>query len=433
MSARPFRAAGFAIGAIVALALGALAGCAPRADYAPGGKDVARFTVTPRPWRAETGPSGKATAVVEDGATVVVFGEAGVALYAEGPTPVGEAHDAPFRAAGTLAGADGSGAWPVGVDARGRFFRARAKGRLEPIGDRYAVGRDRVIAVAAIDDGRVALGLAPLDADAKGPIADGTPIGLVAIADGARVRFFDYGALDAIAGGGGKLAVLPRKGGSDDAPPIRVIDLAHEASGPDATYAVPGARAIAVDARGRLAVATADAVLSDDGLGRLRLRFVARDHAVSALVASGETIWFRDGRQLGRVIWTDETARVELTDDAPVSDDARLFSSASGDVWTVEASGVRRFGTAAGAVTATSEPVDPDARWARTIAPIYAERCAKCHARGGSAGIDLSTADAWSARAGAIRTRVLERGDMPPNGALSTVERAAIDGWTKPR
>lgn len=71
-----------------------------------------------------------------------------------------------------------------------------------------------------------------------------------------------------------------------------------------------------------------------------------------------------------------------------------------------------------------------DAMWRANILPVYTRSCAQCHRPGGSAGIDLSTYDAWNARRALIRHRVIDVRDMPqPGSPLSDADRAAIDAW----
>lgn len=65
--------------------------------------------------------------------------------------------------------------------------------------------------------------------------------------------------------------------------------------------------------------------------------------------------------------------------------------------------------------------------WATEVAPVFAARCASCHAPG-AAQIDLSTYDSWRTRAGRIRERVV-RGDMPPGEPLSTEHLAIVLDW----
>jgi mono/diheme cytochrome c family protein len=452
-----------ALSAAVAMPI-ALAGCSPRARYARGGELVAPLEVVDVDWNPARAPFGHAAAVADDGDAVVVFGDAGAVVLAAGVPVATDGRITRWRDAATIAAADGDGSWIVGLDGDGRVHRVRARSRLEPIGDRYALQADAVRAVAWAGERRVAFALG-----APGS-AGNAPSPTVALADGAQVAFFDYGPVRAMAAGGGKLALLPPPPTDGAAVILRLVDLEH---GADVRYALPGAERVAVDAHGHVFAASRTALWSDDGLGRLRLRYVARAGEIGALVASGDVAWFREGRELGRLAprsasddaSLDGTDRVEVTASAPVSIDARLFPSAGGDVWVVDAGTVRRLAprtsspstrasasqpsgssasstSSASSASSPSSPLaapptsasPPDARareaWEQEIRPIFVRRCSACHLPRGGAGVDLSSYDAWSLRRTKLRERVVDKREMPPYGApMSDDERTAIAGW----
>jgi hypothetical protein len=71
-----------------------------------------------------------------------------------------------------------------------------------------------------------------------------------------------------------------------------------------------------------------------------------------------------------------------------------------------------------------------DASWAEHIAPIFDERCSSCHAAGGSAPTELSSAEKWEENIEALLFNV-RMGRMPLNGEpLTEDEIALIEVWS---
>src|SRR5262249_30001722 len=102
--------------------------------------------------------------------------------------------------AGTIAAADGAGAWLVGIDGEGHLWRLRGRASFEPVSDRFGLERAAVTAVALLGPTGSAFAL-------KDEIA---------IADGAKVTRYETGRLMSFAGGGGHVVF----GGQ----PLRVVD-----------------------------------------------------------------------------------------------------------------------------------------------------------------------------------------------------------------
>jgi mono/diheme cytochrome c family protein len=444
-----------ALAVVAAAAPLALAACAPRARYARGGELVAPLAVVDVDWNPSHAAVGVAAAVADDGDVVVVFGDAGAVVLAAGVPVATDGRVTRWRGAATIAAADGDGRWIVGIDGDGHVHRVRARSRLEPIGARYAIQGDSVTSIAWAGERRVAFALdAPSAPSAPSVNNASDPRTKIALADGAQVGFFDYGWVRAMAAGGGRLALLSPPTGDGADVSLRVVDLEHAS---DVRYALPEATEVAVDAHGRVFAASRAALWSDDGQGRLQLRYVARAGDLGALVASGDVAWFREGRELGRVGAADgvdassaspASGRVEVTADAPVSAEARLFSASGGDVWVVDAGKVRRLaprsapsraavlepGSSSSSTSAApSSPAEAQERerWEQEIRPIFVRRCSACHLPRGGAGVDLSSYEAWSLRRTKLRERVVDKQEMPPYGApMSAEERTTIASWT---
>jgi hypothetical protein len=287
----------------------------------------------------------------------------------------------------------------VGVDGDGRVHRLFGKSSLEPVSDRFGLGADHVIAVAAL--GGNAAGFRLQDE--------------IAVADGASVTRYATGPLASFAGGGGRAAL-----GGD---PLRVFDVtAKRVSSfavPDASSAEGPGRAafVTVTSAGRLFVATPDTIWAEDDRGDLALRFEAAGLTIHGLAASGDRVWFADGPELGCV----EGSRVLETTGARVSPAAQLTGSPSGDVWTLTGGTLARYAVAG----ASAAPP-----WDEVVAPVFRRACESCHKVGGEAGVALGTREAWEKRRDRIRRRVLVDRDMPPPGRpLADADREAIQTW----
>ncbi len=271
----------------------------------------------------------------------------------------------------------------------GKLRRVRADGGNEDLSARYDLTNVAVTAIADGGDGSV---LFAYD-------------GGVAVADAAKVIRYDVGRPTRVAGGGGRFALL------DDSS-ISIIDK----NGRGESFAVPGAVAIAVGAVGELFVATPNAVYGERD-GTLQQIFEPEQGVARDVIASGKVLWALAGGEVFVLNGKDNPH----TSGAALPDDARLIASRSGDVWVLAGGTVRRYTLDNGAVGSAEE-------WSAKIEPIYTRSCSSCHRNGGTAGIDLSTYDAWVARRAAIVQRVFIERTMPPPGAgaLADEERETI-------
>jgi hypothetical protein len=199
---------------------------------------------------------------------------------------------------------------------------------------------------------------------------------------------------------------------------LRVVDGARRTM---TFFPLPGATHAAIDPAGRLYATTPRAVYATDARGALVRIYEAEGDTLHGLVASGATVWFADGPELGVV----DGARVAETTGARIAPDAALSPSSTGDVWVVSGGGLARYGRVAAAPT-------PAVTWTQSLAPVFARACATCHRADGVSGIDLSTAGAWEAERSAIHERVIVSRSMPPEGhELSDADREAIRSWTE--
>ncbi|MEP7120632.1 MAG: cytochrome c [Byssovorax sp.] len=378
---------------LVFSALAILSGCGPsRLSRAGGG--VLPLTARAVEWNRAHTEIGPIRAVADAGDTVVVFGDGQATILAGGAVVAVDHSVARWTAAGVVPAADGNGTWIVGVDGDGRILRLRNNSAFEGVSDRWGLDHDRVLGVTTV-----------------GPTSAGFQLaGEIAVADGQRVTRFATGPLQGLRGGGGRAAL-----GGD---PLRVFEP--RASKARAFSLPEPASFTAMSGEGRLFAATRDAVYGEDDRGDLALRFESTDTTIHGLVASGPRLWLADGAELGTV----EGGVVRETTGAGLAPTARLVGSPSGDVWTITADrDLLRFSAEAGVA----------AGWDEAIAPVYQRSCGDCHDQGGSAGLDLSTREAWTAKRAAIQRRVLDERSMPPTGhVLADADREAIRVWLAP-
>ena len=126
-------------------------------------------------------------------------------------------------------------------------------------------------------------------------------------------------------------------------------------------YALAGIKHGALGADGLLYVSTTRAIYTGAPSGELSLAFDSQSTGIGELVASRDTVWFKDGRELGIV----QADHVSETNTAPTAVDAKLSPSANGDVWAISAGTLRRFSRLASVA-------DRTAFWHSSIAPICA-------------------------------------------------------------
>lgn len=346
----------------------AACGAAPRPPAAPS-------TAVKLP--ADT---GEVVAIDEVGdATIVLdrtraFVVRGGALTASIPAPHG------WRAGATIAAIDGEGSWAVGVSDDGRLYRITLAGELEDITDRFAISAVRSVAAAGTTTAFA--------------LSDGVAVS----GDGIHELRAQLATPTALAASKGRIALA-------GAHAVDVWDLATRQA---RTFPVT-AKSIAF-VGSKLAVATGDAVLIEDGTGMTKLAV-----AGSQLAAAGTRLWI-----VGDGLYAlDGTTLRRST--ASVPRGARLFASPGGDAFLITSGAVNRISIDAG----TDDPT-----WRSGVAPVFARVCAHCHLPGGDAGIDLSTAASWRADRDELVRRVLVTHTMPPAGTdLSPYDLDTLRRW----
>jgi len=359
----------------------ALLGCATTTEVRP-------LTVYPVEWNAQKTPLGAVAAVAESAEDVTVFGSLGAMTFTNGALVATDASVREWRSATTIPAVDGGGTWVVGLDARGRLYRVRARSTLDPISARFGLEKTDVRAITDLGRGRVAFALT----------------GELAIADGERVARFAY-PFAAIAGGDGRGAGLTPHG-------ARVFDPFR---GVDRTFALEGLRYVALAPDGRVVTASDRAIWRENDRGELTLQYRSEEPTIRGLAASAENVWFADGNELGLLAAAGATRTTGMK-----SGTTAIVGSPSGDVWTLGKDGaLARYST-----------IRASGLWQTTIAAIQTKVCGGCHGPGGSAGLDLSGAARWQANRLAIQRRVVKEKTMPPPGhPLTNDERDAVAKW----
>jgi hypothetical protein len=369
------------------------ASCGPGAHTRAGG-GVGPLSVHEVAWNPTQTAVGQVRAVAEASGVTSVFADTGVTILSAGAVVAVDRSGTDWVDAAVMPGADGSPRWIVGLSRDGRLYRLKDNSAFEEVSARYGLEDERVRVITPLGDGRVAFLL----------------MQEIAIADGNQVQFFRAPQFTSLWGGAGYYAGLESMGISlfDDrgtqARRYVLPGLAHAALGTDARFYASTSRAIYVAAPG----------------GALSLAYDSQSSNVRDLVTARDTVWFADGRELGIA----QTEHVLETSDHPITADAKLAPTATGDVWAISGGVLRRFSRG------SSSP-DRAALWASNIAPIFARVCAACHEPGGVSGVDLSSVEAWEAERAEIHARVAETRTMPPQGHdLPAADRAVIDGWS---
>jgi hypothetical protein len=343
-------------------------------------------------WNAAHADLGSIAALAEDGDDLLLFGDHGATLIAGGAAAASDDSVTHWQAAGRIPAADGSGYWAVGVDADGKLYRLRAGTALENISDRYGLSDAAVLGVAALAGPYVAFGLQDS----------------LAVADGTHVTRYDVPAGRDVSGDAHRVAAVAADGS------LRTLDVDSHAQ---LTLAVDDALS-SVFFQGQLLVQTPDALYSEHA-GELSVLLHA-SAKLHGLVVSGERVWLLQGDQLCAA----EKAQIACGAADGVTQDSRLFGSASGDAWVLTNGKLARFGVPA---------QGDEAAWRAGPFSVYARVCSSCHAPGGSAGIDLSTYGAWQDRRDKVYQMVVVTKTMPPDRALSDADRTTIEAWSKPR
>lgn len=394
------RAACTAGGALVAaLALGPLLDAC--GEGPTGFTDgVGTLTVSPATWNGAAAMVGTVHAVAETGDRTVVFSTAGATVLTGAAVQASNDAVTEWSGAAVVPAAVGTGeVWVLGVDGMGRVLRLHDGAMFEDVSDRYGLAGMHVrTAVAA--DGR----LAAFASDTNVVLADGTNVDRFAL------------AFTALAAGGGRVAGVTGTG-------VMVED---GMTGMWSSYALPGARLVALDASGQLYVATDHDLFAADGNNALVARYHT-DETLHGLAASGARVWFAAGSELGTVDGMPRAIRV--THGLGLATDAALTGSPSGDVWVLAAGALTRYRSSSGAM------LSPEERWQRDIAPAFMRGCASCHTGATGPGHrDLSTYDAWVANRDSIYAHVVLRTPpvMPPTGTLPPDDLSVIQNWTAP-
>ncbi len=379
------------LGSIALAAL--LSACSGQISEPPGALPTpTELTVRTVAWNSTSMQIGTPAAIVEEGASLVLFSDTGTTVFSEGVVALNDSSVRNWRTAVTLPAADGSGAWVVGIDAMGQMHRLRADMALEAISDRY--------------------GLAGVDVQQASPLGGGFVMfslpNAFALSNGTTVtRYDDASYAMHLAGGGGRAV-----GVADGM--VRVLDAPSAMS---RSFPLPGASRAVVDPSGRLVVATDDTIYVETADGALEPRY--RGGSIRALATAGSRVWFVSGSELGIL----DGSTIAVTHGRNVPSTARLQGSPSGDVWVFDGPTLQRL-------ACDNCMPGADAAWRATIQPIFSNSCAQCHRPGGIANIDLSTYQSWVSRRDALRMRVIVRADMPPPGnPLSATDRAAIGTW----
>jgi hypothetical protein len=359
------------------------------------GGAVGPLTVHEVAWNPTHADVGHVRAVAEASGVTAVFSEFGATIFASGAVVAVDRSGEDWVDAVVLPSAEGGARWIVGLSRDGRLYRLKDRSVFEDVSARYGLEGDSVRSVAALGGNRVAFSFAQD----------------LAIADGASVTRYAAPGFSGLFGGGGL------GGGLLNGVPyvFRSADLrAHR-------YDLLGATRAAFGLDGSLYVATQRAIYAAPPDGDLSLSYDSQSNQVGQLMASGDAVWFTDGRELGAV----QHDHVIETDSHPVSADTLLAPSASDDIWALSQGSLRRFSNAIASL-------DRLASWTRNIAPIFARACAQCHQPSGLAGVDLSTAESWVSESATIRERVIEARTMPPQGhELSASDRAAVGAWVQ--
>ncbi len=361
----------------------------------------AGFQVYPVAWNVTEANVGVVRALADLDDTIVFFGEAAVSVMVDGEVQGATELVEPFRSAAVIPAADGSGRWVVGIDAAGKLSRVRLHdASLEDVTARYALEGVQVRALAAVSDHAAAF------------LLDGE----IAIADGTTVTRWTVGPVDAIAGGGGRLALLAKDR-------LRVFDLGSETM---SSFPVVGASAVVFGEDGLLHVAVGKTLYREEPIAKTLYReqgtglvpIYTGEQEIHGVVRSARRVWFSVGSELGTV----ESGLALVSTGAGIAASSVLVGATSGDVWAIADGVVSRFTAASGGAVET---------WNEWVKPIFDHNCAACHLPGGTSGIDLSTFDTWNSMRANLMRRVIVERSMPPvnSKALSDPDRTTIRAW----
>lgn len=345
-------------------------------------------------WNAADAGTGAVVAVVELAGEQVLFSDRGATVFLGGAPYASDPTTTAWRGAGRIPGPDGTGDWAVGISGDGALLRVDGAGLLVPIGGRFGLAQEKVVALAATG----------------GPGAAFALESGLAVSDGAVVRRYDVHPLS-LAGGGGKVAWI-------EAGAVRRLD---PSTGAMDGWKLAGAQAVALSASGRLIAATAHGLWAESPTASL-VQLYQTPSNVHGLVATGERFWFAQGQQVGYL----EGNQVVRSAPGPLLTDgaAPLFVAEGSGVWTLTAGSPRRW-SAGGQL----------ALWQQLVLPAFSRVCAACHLPAGTAGIPLASLGDWQAKKAQIQQRVFDVAadkPMPPANsatALAAADKASLLCW----
>ena len=385
-------------------------GGAPAAFTKKGGA-VSALDVHEVAWNPAKITVGNVRAVAEAGDVVCVFADnAATILVSQAPVSTDTSVQG-WTGAAVLTPKSGA-SQIFGIDAKGRVHALRAQRSFDDVSDRFGLGAKSVRASTALGSGAL---LFASNAE-------------VFVADGSRVSTFGAPALSELAPFGSGFIGIAQSG-------IYEFDLESHVG---REFALPGVVHAVTGPKGRVVATTKNAVYAADPDGALSLVYAAEGDTLHGLVASGDTVWFADGSELGVV----DEGRVRETSGAHIPSNAELAPSPRGDVWVMGSGALARYGMggslaapAGNAPAGGTPPSGPSHQilpgsgdpWRDSLSAVFARSCSSCHLQGGSSGIDLSTEARWQTEKNDIRERVITTKSMPPPGhALSDADRAAI-------
>ena len=143
-------------GALLGLAFVAMShlGCGP-APHTRGAGAVSPLAVRSVAWNPSNAPVGSVRAVADAGDVVAVFSDRGATVFSVRSAVAIDAKVSDWTSAGSIAGADGTAQWIVGVSGAGRIYHLRGLSAFEDVTDRYGLGCAHVLGVTPLGSGSV--------------------------------------------------------------------------------------------------------------------------------------------------------------------------------------------------------------------------------------------------------------------------------------
>jgi hypothetical protein len=333
------------------VALLALSACAATGVHTRAGGAVSPLVVRAVDWNTTHVSVGHVRAVADSGQTVAVFSDEGASVLSAGALVARDARTKDWISAGVIPGADGTARWIVGIDAGGHVHYLHNLLTFDDVSARYGLVHDRVRSITTAKHGDAAF------------LLDNQ----VAVATPRDVTRYPTSKLDELVAGAEGVVV----GVTTDAIQVLHLEKVSLTSSIEQRtvtgYSLPGVTHAAVGIDGRIYACTKRALYATDREGLLSLLYVANHDDLHGLVASGDHIWFIDGRDLGLA----REGRVEETASGLVPLGATLAPSMSGDVWVIAGGTLARY-----QATPTTTNVGATASWTTSVAPVFARACA---------------------------------------------------------